>query len=109
VRSGERYTTVALDGLGNDLAARALDDEIVELFVHFTVAGFVGFPEVALREDLVAFAQVFVERLKQATRRAMFGERACGEAFEHTANIDLVHDLLRRDCSNQESARTQLG
>lgn len=61
VRSSERDPVIAFERVGNYFAACALDDQGVKLSVHFAVAVFVGFDQVPLGEDFVAFAQAIMK------------------------------------------------
>ena len=101
-------SAITLDRIRNHLAARSMDDHSMKLLVHVPITVFVRLDEVALGKNFVALAEALVKRLDQPPRRSLLGQRARGKPFEHTADINRVHDLLGREFAHHEPARIQL-
>src|ERR1700746_2538009 len=109
MRRSKRYSTVAFNGFGDHFAPRAFDDQGMKLLVHVPVPGFVGLDQMSLCKNLITFPETLMERMDQPTRWSLFGEQASGQAFQHTAHVDRIHELLRRERTHNESTRVQLG
>ncbi len=109
VRGRERNPTVAFNRFSDDLAPGSLHNQRMELLVHLTVSSFVRLDEVTLGENLITLSQALVQGLDQSAWRPLLSKHARRQPLEHAANIDRVHDLLRRKGSDNEAAGIELG
>jgi hypothetical protein len=99
---------VALERIGDNFAARSLDNQRMELPVHIAVSRFVRQDEVPSGENFIPFTETFMQRVDETAGRPLFRQHTSRQAFECAADVDGIHDFLRRECPHHKTAGIEL-
>src|SRR5579859_1163517 len=81
VRRCERNSTIAFNRIRDDPASRSLDDELMELLVHFAITSFIGCQQMPLSENVITFPLALMQQLYEPTRRSLLGQHARSQSF----------------------------